>query len=83
VFGELSLFYTGPRLASVVAVESCELLYFDAVALSDYFDRNPEFGYRALKELFSILSARLRQADRRLCSLLAWGLKAHGIDSHL
>jgi CRP-like cAMP-binding protein len=83
VFGELSLFEEGPRLASVVAVEPCEVLEFDAVALADYLEGHPEFGYRVLKELFTILTCRLRQTDRRLGSLFAWGLKAHGIDRHL
>lgn len=83
VFGELSLFDSGPRLASVVAVEPCEVLEFDAIALGEYLDRHPEFGYGVLKELFMILSCRLRQTDRRLGSLFAWGLKAHGIDRHL
>ncbi len=83
IFGELSLFESGPRLASVVAVEPCELLEFDAIALADYLDSHPALGYRVLKELFVILGCRLRQADRRLGSLFAWGLKAHGIDRHL
>ena len=83
VFGELSLFEGGPRSASVVAVEPCELLVFDAAALAAYFDRHPELGYVVLKGLFDVLSRRLRQADRRLGSLFAWGLKAHGIDRHL
>lgn len=83
VFGELSLFDSGPRLASVVAVEPCELLAFDAIALAEYLDKHPQFGYRVLKELFLILGFRLRQTDRRLGSLFAWGLKAHGIDRHL
>lgn len=83
VFGELSLFESGPRSASVVAVEACDLLVFDALALGDYFDRHPELGYLVLKELFTVVTSRLRQTDRRLGSLFAWGLKAHGIDQHL
>ena len=83
VFGELSLFESGPRSASVVAIEHCELLVFDAEALAAFFDHHPEHGYVVLKWLFSVLNRRLRQADRRLESLFAWGLKAHGIDSHL
>jgi len=83
VFGELSLFEAGPRSASVVAVGPCELLVFDAEALAAHFDRHPESGYVVLKDLFSVLSQRLRRADRRLGSLFAWGLKAHGIDRHL
>jgi len=83
VFGELSLFESGPRLASVVAVEPCELLQYDAAALAAYLDAHPAFGYVLLKELFHILGSRLRQTDRRLGSLFAWGLKAHGITNHL
>jgi CRP-like cAMP-binding protein len=83
VFGELSLFEAGPRLASVVAVQPCELLHFDAVALAEYLDTHPAFGYGLLKELFRILGDRLRLTDRRLGSLFAWGLKAHGIARHL
>lgn len=83
IFGELSLFEAAPRLASVVAVQPCELLHFDAVGLARYLDAHPAFGYTLLKELFHILGDRLRQTDRRLGSLFAWGLKAHDITRHL
>jgi len=83
VFGELSLFEMAPRSASVIAIKPCELLLFDADKLVNYLDRHPEQGYPVLKDLFSILSNRLRQADKRLGSLFSWGLKAHGIDRHL
>ncbi len=83
VFGELSLFDPGPRSASVLALEPCELLVFDAESLSAHFDRHPEQGYVVLKGLFAVLNARLRRADQRLGALFAWGLKAHGIDQHL
>ena len=65
------------------APEPCELLVFDAEALSRYFETHPERGYVVLKDLFGVLNRRLRQADRRVGSLFAWGLKAHGIDRHL
>lgn len=83
VFGELSLFDAAPRSASVVALEACELLEFDTEALAAYFEHRPDQGYRVLEALFGILTQRLRQADRRLELLFAWGLKAHGIDRHL
>lgn len=83
IFGELSLFESAPRSASVVAIEPCELLVFDAEKLSSYFDGHPDQGYVVLKGLFSVLNQRLRQADKRLGALFAWGLKAHGIDRHL
>ena len=83
IFGELSLFESGPRTASVAAIEPCDLLVFDAEALAEHFDRHPESGYLVLKSLFSLLNGRMRLADRRLEFLFAWGLKAHGIDEHL
>ena len=83
VFGELSLFEDAPRSASVIAIEACELLRFDADQLVRYFDHHPDKGYPVLKELFKILSDRLRQADKRMGSLFSWGLKAHDIDRHL
>ncbi len=83
IFGELSLFDSGPRSASVVAIEACELLVLDAAALADHFDRVPHDGYRVLKWLFSVLGGRLRRADRRVADLFAWGLRAHQIDRHL
>ena len=83
VFGELGLLESGPRLATVRAIEPTEVLVFDAASLVDYLDGHPAFGYLLLKELFGVVTCRLRQTDRRLGSLFAWGLKAHGIDRHL
>jgi CRP-like cAMP-binding protein len=83
VFGELSLLEAGPRLASVWTVEPTEVMVFDATLLVDYLDGNPEFGYLLLKELLGVVTSRLRQSDRRLGSVFAWGLKAHGIDRDL
>ena len=83
VFGELSLFEEAPRSASVIALEACELLLFDAKRLVDYFDQHPDQGYLVLRDLLQILSSRLRQTDKRLGSLFAWGLKVHEIDHHL
>jgi CRP-like cAMP-binding protein len=83
IFGELGLFEPGPRSASVVAVEPCQVLVFDAEKLSAHFEAHPDQGYAVLKGLFSVLNQRLRKADKRLGSLFAWGLKAHGIDQHL
>jgi len=83
VFGELSLFDVGARSASVIALGDVEVLEFDVTALEKYFDNHPEQGYVVLKKLFTTLSLRLRQTDRRWEQLFAWGLKEHGIDQHL
>ncbi len=83
IFGELSLFESGSRSASVIALGDVEVLEFDALALESHFEQHPEQGYAVLKDLFNILSSRLRQTDRRWEQLFAWGLKEHGIDQHL
>ncbi|MEZ5491701.1 MAG: cyclic nucleotide-binding domain-containing protein [Gammaproteobacteria bacterium] len=83
VFGEFSLFEPAPRSATVMAVEPSSLLEIDTEALTKLFDSDPGMGYLVLKDLFGILTNRLRQADRRFGQLFAWGLKAHRIDRHL
>ncbi|OUS15952.1 hypothetical protein A9Q88_09385 [Gammaproteobacteria bacterium 50_400_T64] len=83
IFGELSLFEAGSRSASIIALGDVEVLEFDALALESYLDQHPEQGYVVLKAVLKIVSARLRQTDRRWEQLFAWGLKEHGIDQHL
>lgn len=83
IFGELSLFNTGSRSASVIALADVEVLEFDSLALESYLDQHPAQGYVVLKDVLKILSSRLRQTDRRWEQLFAWGLKEHGIDQHL
>ena len=74
VFGELPMFDGEPRSATVIALTDCELAFLDA---------HPELGYPIFKELIHFLVGRLRQANRRIFSLFAWGLKMRGIDRHL
>lgn len=83
IFGELSLFDQRPRSASVMAVSDCDIASIDGMRLKEYMDRNPETGYRLLWELSTILGARLRRTNDKLFSVMAWGLKARGIEQHL
>ena len=83
LFGELVLFDQRPRAASVVARTPGRLVAIDAESLRGFLDSHPEVGYRLLKELFALLTERLRRANQRLESVFAWGLKAHGIDRHI
>lgn len=83
VFGELALFDREPRSASVVAVSECELAVMDGDRLLAFLDAHPEVGYGVLKDLVTALVARLRKTNRKLFSLMAWGLRAHRLDQHL
>ena len=83
VFGELALFDREPRSASVVAITDCELAVIDGDRLLEFLDDHTDIGYQVLKDLVSALVGRLRKTNRKLFSLMAWGLKAHGLDEHL
>ncbi|MEJ2565526.1 MAG: cyclic nucleotide-binding domain-containing protein [Gammaproteobacteria bacterium] len=83
VFGELPLFDGEPRSATVIALTDCELAVIEGEQLMAFLDAHPELGYPIFKELIHLLVGRLRQANRRIFSLFAWGLKMRGIDRHL
>ena len=83
LFGELCLFSAHARSASVTAISDGRLVEIDGGALSLYLDNHPELGYLFLREMFTTLTHRLGRANLRIESLLAWGLKAHGIDRYL
>jgi CRP-like cAMP-binding protein len=83
VFGELSLFDGQPRSATVVTLTECELAEMQGERLMAFLEGHPELGYPIFKGLIHLLVGRLRQANRRIFSLFAWGLKVRGIDQHL
>ena len=83
LFGELALFETHPRMASVVALDEGALVEIDCYQLSAYLNQRPAIGYSILKIMFHVLIDRLSLANRRVEHLLAWGLKVHGIDEYL
>ncbi|MDD1628804.1 MAG: cyclic nucleotide-binding domain-containing protein [Methylococcaceae bacterium] len=82
-FGEISLFESRIRTASVTAITDGRLLEFDGKLLSAYLDKYPDRGYLFFKKLFETLIIRETSGIHRVESLLAWGLKAHGISKHL
>lgn len=83
IFGEFCLFNDLARTATVTASSDGELIAIDALQLQRFLDDHPELGYRVLRELYSALVVRLDKTNKRVSHLLAWGLKAHGIDQHL
>jgi len=82
-FGEISLFEPRIRTASVTALTDGRLLEFDGELLSAYLDKHPIQGYLFFKHLFETLMIRMTTGIHRMESLMAWGLKAHGISKHL
>lgn len=83
VFGELPLFDGEPRSATVIALTDCELAVLEGERLMTFLDAHPDLGYPIFKELIHLLVGRLRQANRRIFSLFAWGLRMRGIAGHL
>ncbi|MDD5578046.1 MAG: cyclic nucleotide-binding domain-containing protein [Methylobacter sp.] len=83
IFGEVCLYKSQVRNASVNAVTAGCLLEIDGERLGIYLDAHPVQGYLFYKGLFEILVERVNLGNHRIEYLLAWGLKAHGIEKHL
>ena len=64
-FGEMSLLDSGPRSATVIAMEDTELLMLRRPEFLDLIRRIPEIATKLLAEMTS----RLRRADRKIESL--------------
>ena len=82
MFGELCLFDKQPRSATVEGLKPGQLIEIDANRLNQWMDRHPALGLKTLREFYGELISRLRTTNQRVESLLAWGLRAHGIDKH-
>jgi len=83
IFGELVLFDREPRSASVKAIQDCQLIAINGDKLLVFLKANPDIGFAFLMALMSIEVQRLRKSNQKVCSLFAWGLKAHKIDEYL
>jgi CRP-like cAMP-binding protein len=59
-FGEMSLFDTEPRSASVTAVEPCTCLELTQAQLYEAINETPEIAFK----LISILSGRIRELNQ-------------------
>jgi CRP-like cAMP-binding protein len=82
IFGEMCLYRSRFRTASVTAVTDGCLLEIEGEKLSVYLDDNPIQGYLFYKQLFEVVAERLSRANRRAETLLAWGFKVHEIDKY-
>lgn len=83
IFGEICLHENHRRTATVTAISDGCVLEVNGHKLNAYFEAHPMQGYRFYRQLFAILIGRMKSANHRIENLLAWGLKAHGIEQHL
>ena len=83
IFGETCFLESGVRNASVIAITDGYVVEIDADKLNAYFDANPVKGYLFFKKLLLIIFERLQHDNRRIETLLAWGLKANDFLKHL
>lgn len=65
VFGELSFFDGAPRVASIHAIEDCELLAHSHAAFTKLAAWHPRLARELLFDLGRVLSQRLRRAQGR------------------
>ena len=82
-FGELNLFDSSPRSASVVAIDQVKLVKINRDALLKFLDAHPEEAYHLFKEWLQRLTRNLRTSNDRSSNLFAWGLNQYGIDDQL
>jgi CRP/FNR family transcriptional regulator, cyclic AMP receptor protein len=83
IFGEFGLFDNLPASADVVALNQSELVEIDKASFIRFLEQNPKIGYNIMLYLLQSLTKRLRQADKTIINLYAWGVKAHQIDKYL
>jgi CRP-like cAMP-binding protein len=61
-FGEMSLFDSEPRSASVTTLENCECLLLTQLQLYDAIDETPEIAVNIIR----LLSRRIRELNSKL-----------------
>ena len=83
IFGEACFLESGVRNASVTAITDGYAVEIDADKLNAYFDANPVKGHLFFKKLLLTIFERLKQDNRRIESLLAWGFKANDLIKYL
>jgi CRP/FNR family transcriptional regulator, cyclic AMP receptor protein len=80
IFGELSLFDSGPRSAEVTALTDCEAFKVSGPKLIAYLDAHPTKGYFVLRELFMHLVSNMRANNMRTKMALQMYLHEHADD---
>lgn len=71
VIGEMGLVESRPRSADVLALEDCRIAAIDTTDLREEMVNDGHLGFFLLCNITRVLSARLREADQKMDSLLA------------
>lgn len=70
-FGELSLVDGFLRSATARAIEAVEVVSFDNAALEELMEEDPRIGFRIMRNIASVLSARIRTTNMKLRNALS------------
>jgi CRP/FNR family cyclic AMP-dependent transcriptional regulator len=70
-FGELSLVDGFLRSATARAIEPVEVVAFDNAALEKLMEEDPRIGFRIMRNIASVLSARIRTTNMKLRNALS------------
>ena len=83
IVGEIVLFDTEPRSATVQVVEDGTLIEIDGDKFMAFLESHTDIGFQMFRSMMAIMVGRLRNNNDKIFSLLAWGLKAHQIEEEL
>ena len=83
VFGEMSLFSDELCNTTVKAVSDCCLIKIDGKALLDFLEKHPVIGFHLYEKILKVLTSRLRKTNQQFGNVMAWGIKAHGLNKEL
>lgn len=83
VFGEFGVLTHNLRTATVTTITECELAVIDGDRLHEFFETHSRIGYQVMLEILETVAERLTRTNRKMLTLLAWGLKRHDIERHL
>jgi CRP/FNR family cyclic AMP-dependent transcriptional regulator len=72
IFGELSIISEGRRSGTARCETNCEVISIDGDALLDLFNKYSRIGYVVMKNLASLVAARLRKTDLQLVACFLW-----------
>jgi CRP-like cAMP-binding protein len=77
-FGEMCFLHKALRSASVVALESCEVVELSGTDFERLIIKHPEIGMKIYKNIASELVDRLRRNNEELKKAILWAIEGAG-----